>query len=96
MLLKVYVSFCLLILQNMVHPTNTWDANVEETQNKKCNIVTYKDEDFKVVEKDQEIKLSKDCVNDLVLEKGGKKYCIAKGNDLLKCKKEGNCKKLII
>ena len=87
MFVKVYVSLYLLFLQNIVHPTNTWDINVENAE--KCNIVTFKNEDFNVVEKDPGTEFHKDCVNDLVLEKDGKKYCISKGNDLLKCKKEG-------
>ena len=92
---KLYVPFCLFFivhLQNLVHPTNSWDVSVEKTQEKKCNIVTSKDGDYKVVEKDPGTKFHKDCVNDLVLEKDGKKYCISgKGDDLLNCKNEGIC-----
>ena len=93
MFFKVYVSSCLLFhQQNCVHQTNTWDVKIEETQDKKCNIVTFKDEDFKFVEKDPETKFHRDCVNELVLEKDGKKYCISgKGDDLLKCTNEGIC-----
>ena len=90
MLCKVYVSSCLLFyLQNLVYPTNSWDVNVEKTQEKKCNMVTSKQGDFKVVEKDPGTKFHKDCVNDLVLEKDSKKYCLTKGSDLLQCKIEG-------
>ena len=59
---------------------------------KPCNIVnSQKHGDFKVVEKGPETMLKEECVNNLVLEKDGQKYCIAKGDDLLKCK-EGKCK----
>ena len=97
MFVKVYVSFCLLFhLQNLVHPTNMWDVSAEEILEKKCDIVTYKEEDFNVVEKDPGTKFHKDCVNDLVLEKDGKKYCISKGNNLLECKNEGNSKTILL
>ena len=59
---------------------------------KPCNIVnSQKLGDFKVLEKGPATMLKEGCVNNLVLEKEGRKYCISKGDDLLKCK-EGKCK----
>ena len=59
---------------------------------KPCTIInSQKHGDFKVVGKGPETMLKEECVNNLILEKDGKKYCIAKGDNLLRCK-EGKCK----
>ena len=76
LLMPIYLLFPSVHLQNV----------------KPCNIVnSQKLGDFKVLEKGPATMLKEGCVNNLVLEKGGQKYCISKGDDLLKCK-QGNCK----
>ena len=87
----IYLLFPTHHLQNMVHQTKTWTDNVENTKVKACNIINSEElGDFKVVKKDPQTKLKKECVNDLILEKNGKKYCISgKGYDIIKCKNEG-------
>ena len=69
-----------------VSPTNQETFDFKE---KGCTTIKSKQGDFKIVGKDTE-KLHTDCVNNLVLEKDGERYCISgKGDDILECKSEG-------
>ena len=74
----IYLLFPTHHLQNMVHQTKTWTDNVENTKVKACNIINSEElGDFKVVKKDPQTKLKKECVNDLILEKNGKQAYMA-------------------
>ena len=65
------------------------DEHFWEKGDKKCNTISYNQEEFTFVKKDPAIKLHPDCVNDKILEKDGKKFCISgNGDDELKCKSE--------
>ena len=89
----VIVSTVHLQIMDTLYTENANFEDLSEKGEKECNTISYKKEDYKVVKKDPELELDPNCVNDKILEKDGKKFCISgEGNDELQCKQtEGRC-----
>ena len=85
---KKFVPIFLLLssvnTQNMDQTLNPEDENVDFKNRKKCPIIESPKGDFNVVGESKDV--PGECINNLVLEKDNKKYCMKKGNNLLKCK----------
>ena len=88
---KKFVPIFLLLssvnTQNMDQTLNPEDENVDFKNRKKCPIIESPKGDFNVVGESKDV--PGECINNLVLEKDNKKYCMKKGNNLLKCKEKG-------
>ena len=93
-ILCIPVFLIIAIVNPQFVPSSFETAFVEEQEMKGCNTISSKEQGkFKVHDKDSGKKQHKDCVNNMVLEKDGEKYCISdKGNDILKCESESKSK----
>ena len=93
-ILCVPVFLIIAIVNPQFVPSSFETAFVEEQEMKGCNTISSKEQGkFKVHDKDSGKKQHKDCVNNMVLERDGEKYCISdKGNDILKCESESKSK----
>ena len=93
-ILCIPVFLIIAIVNPQFVPSSYETAFVEEQEMKECNTICSKKQGkFKVHDKDSGKKQHKDCVNNMVLEKDGEKYCISdKGNDILKCESESKSK----
>ena len=89
---QIFLLIPIAHLQNFRFPSNLDTVNIEEQEVKDCNTIESPQGDFKVHVRDSGKKPHKDCVSNMVLEKDGKKYCIAKGDDDLQCKSGGKNK----